>query len=125
MTVVTSLPASARAFARGYKTAVPFFNFGGFSQGAGNVAQRSAYRSVNDFKGRGSDGLDKQCNSAGLGVGISDCQGDAFSVCLGMDNDKLTRLSGLGDARSANNHAMHIRRQCMVLQNFEHVLSSG
>jgi hypothetical protein len=34
------------------------------------------------------------------------------------------RMPGLGNTRSANDHAVHIGRQRLVLQNFKHVFSS-
>ena len=73
--------------------------FRGLTQWSGNSSDGLAWFEGNQVARTLSYGLDDQGNGAGRGIGIGNGQRDALSVFSAINNDELTRLPDLRNAR--------------------------
>ena len=93
---------------------------GGLTERPGDVTQRLAGGHGHDVLGAAPHGLDDESDGAGHRIVVGDGQGNALALVAGTDDDELTGLARAGHTGGGHDHAMKLRGDLLVADDFEH-----
>ena len=95
-------------------------HFRRMAERSGDIADEIAGIQRDQFVRAFADGLDHQRDGSGFGIRVSDGERDALGIFRQMNDDELSRLPDLGDARRVDIQPRDVRAESLFGQNTVH-----